>query len=141
MTNERSKKSPFELREKDWNWWKSINHEIFKVYFGYQNPSFLANYLYKANEAKNEQMIKRVNNAFIDLWSNVIRKKIPENENLDKVISIIEKTLNFNKQQKGAGLKILTSKQILAQVKVGNTSENLLNETYQIIYFFLRKIN
>ena len=84
-------------------------------------------------------MIKRVNNVFIDLWSNVIRKKIPENENLDKVISIIEKTLNFNKQQKGAELKILTSKQILAQVKVGNTSENLLNETYQIIFFFFEK--
>ena len=42
----------------------------------------------------------------------------------------------------GEGLKILTPKQILqglpvalAQVKAGNTSENLLNETRQIIYF------
>ena len=41
----------------------------------------------------------------------------------------------------GAGLKILTYKQIvqrvpiaLAQVKTGNTSENLLNEICQIIY-------
>ena len=42
---------------------------------------------------------------------------------------------------KGAGLKILTPKQMLqrlpialAQVKAGNNSENLLNEIRQIIY-------
>ena len=42
---------------------------------------------------------------------------------------------------KGEGLKILTPKQILqrlpvalAQVKAGNISENLLNETRQIVY-------
>ena len=43
-------------------------------------------------------------------------------------------------ETKGKGLKILTPKQILqrlpialAQVKAGNTSENVLNETRQII--------
>ena len=43
---------------------------------------------------------------------------------------------------KSKNLKILTTKQILqqppivlAQVKGGNTSENLLNEIFQIIYF------
>ena len=42
---------------------------------------------------------------------------------------------------KGAGLKIFTPKQmlqrlpiVLAQVKAGNNSQNLLNETRQIIY-------
>ena len=46
------------------------------------------------------------------------------------------------KQTKGIGLKILTPKQklqrlpiALAQVKVGNTSENILNKIRQIIYF------
>ena len=45
------------------------------------------------------------------------------------------------KAKHGKGLKILTSKQMLqrlpialAQVKAGNTSENLLNEIRQIIY-------
>ena len=45
------------------------------------------------------------------------------------------------KETKGKWLKILTPKQIpqrllktLAQVKAGNTSENLLNEIRQIIY-------
>ena len=44
-------------------------------------------------------------------------------------------------ETKGKGLKILTPKQMLqrlltalAQVKAGNNSENLLNETRQIIY-------
>ena len=49
------------------------------------------------------------------------------------------------KSTQGKGLKILTPKQmlqrlpiVLAQVKVGNTSENLLNEIRQIIYFLYR---
>ena len=29
--------------------WKKINNEIFKNYFGYQNPSILAKELYKAS--------------------------------------------------------------------------------------------
>ena len=47
-----------------------------------------------------------------------------------------------NKATNGTGLKILTPKQILqrlsialAQVNTGNNSENLLNETKQIVYF------
>ena len=45
------------------------------------------------------------------------------------------------KATKGTGLKILTPKQMLqrlpialAQVKAGNNSESLLNETWQIVY-------
>ena len=44
------------------------------------------------------------------------------------------------------GMKILSPKQklqklpiVLAQVKAGNTSENLLNKIGQIIYFFIEK--
>ena len=51
-----------------------------------------------------------------------------------------EKILDFNKQQNGNGIKILTPKQMfqrlpiaLAQLKACNTSENLLNEIRQII--------
>ena len=61
--------------------------------------------------------------------------EISENENPKKVVNIVEKILNFNEQQKGKGIKILTPKQMLqrlpialAQVKAGDTSENLLNE-------------
>ena len=47
----------------------------------------------------------------------------------------------FHKRNKGKGLKILTPKQMLqrltiaiAQVKAGNTSENLLNEIIYSLY-------
>ena len=55
---------------------------------------------------------------------------------------MLKKILNFNKQQKGTRLKILTPKQMLqrllialAQVQAGNNSENLCNEIRQIVYF------
>ena len=67
----------------------------------------------------------------IDIRNAIIRKDIPENENSNKIIDVVEKILDFNKQQKGKGVKILTSKQIfqrlpiaLAQIKAGNLSEN-----------------
>ena len=51
----------------------------------------------------------------------------------NKIFDIVEKILEFNNQQKGTGLKILTPKQMLqilpialAQVKAGNNSERLL---------------
>ena len=52
------------------------------------------------------------------------------------------------KEKRGKGLKILTPKQMLqilpialAQVKAGNTSENLLNEIRPIIFFVSSKRN
>ena len=75
-----------------------------------------------------------------ELRNAIIRKKIPENENPEKIITIIKKFLNFNNQQKDKGFKILTPKQMLqilqialAKLKAGNSSENLLNEIRQII--------
>ena len=82
----------------------------------------------------------------IDLRSSINSKEIPENENPKKVVNIVEKVLDFNKQQKGKGIKILTSTQSLrrlpmapAQVEAGNISENLLNEIRQIIYSLYRE--
>ena len=71
----------------------------------------------------------------IDLRNPIIKKNIPENKNPHEIVDI------DNKQQKGKGIKILTPKQMLqilpiafAQVKAGNTHEDLLNEIRQIIY-------
>ena len=81
----------------------------------------------------------------INLRNVVNKKEIPEKEKPDVVINIAEKILEFNKQQKGSGLKMLTPKQTLqilpitlAQVKAGNTSENILNEILQIIHSLYR---
>ena len=52
----------------------------------------------------------------------------------------------IKEKKNGKGLKILTPKQIpqrlpiaLAQVKVGNTSENLLNAIKETMYFLYRE--
>ena len=57
------------------------------------------------------------------------------------VLNAFKSELFPSKSTKGRGLKILTSKEmlqrlsiVLAQVKTGNNSENLLNEIRQIVY-------
>ena len=92
--------SPFKLKE---NFASKIridqeklNTEIFKKYFGYQNPSFLAKYLFKANQVINDQIVSLAIYSNNELRNAVIRKEIPENENPKKVIHIIEKVLEFN---------------------------------------------
>ena len=81
----------------------------------------------------------------IDLRNVIIKKEIPENENPNKIVDIVEKLLDFNKQQKGKGNEILATKQMLRrlpitlpQIKAGNTSEKMLNEIRQIIFSLYR---
>ena len=106
--------------------------------------------LIKANQTKNSKIVNQTIDSINELKNVVNKKEIPENENPNKIIDIVEKILEFklkdffnniNNQQKGAELKILTRKQmlqrlpiVLAQVKGGNNSENLLNEIRQIVY-------
>ena len=81
-------------------------------------------------------------NELIKLMKDININEISENENSQKVLNT-EKFLNFNKRQKGKGIKILTPKQMLqrlpnalGQVKAGNTPENLLNEVKKNCMFF-----
>ena len=85
------------------------------------------------------------------------QKKIKIKKTFDSVIAIFEgweSTFNafrngifpIKENKNGKGLKILTPKQILqrlpiapAQVKEGNTSENLLNAIKEIMYFLYRE--
>ena len=115
---------------------KDLNDEIFWNYFKYQNRSFLAKDLITAKETKNEQLVNNINNELLDLRSSIIKKGNPENENPNKMLGIVEKIFDFNKQRKGEGTKISSSEQMLqelsialAQVKAGN----LLNKIRQII--------
>ena len=112
---------------------KDVNDEIFWNYFKYQNPLLLAKDLIRAKSVKNEQLLKNINDELIDLRNAIIKNEIPENENSNKMVDIVVKILDFSKQQKGKGIKILTPKQMferfsiaLAQVKAGNTSENFV---------------
>ena len=70
---------------------KTVNNDIFKKYFGYQNPSFLAKDLYKANPDKNKQIVNQVSDTLIGLTNVVNTKKLTEIKNSDIVIKIMEK--------------------------------------------------
>ena len=78
-------------------------------------------------------------------------ERVPEDrqymiEQNKKIINIVERILYFNQlEQKGQGLKLLTPNQMLsrlpislAQLKAGNNSEKLKNETRQILYSLYR---
>ena len=61
-----------------------------------------------------------------------MNKQGKEVENPYEVVDIVETTLEFNRQEQGQGLKILTPNQMLnrlpiflAQLKAGNNSEKL----------------
>ena len=119
------KKSPLELLEEFINEIKNdeknINELIFKEYFFYQTPLFLAKELHNSNRNINDEIVKHVNDALVALKKDINIKQIPENENANRIVNIVEKILDFNKQQKGKGLlsdlakhtKILTPKQMI----------------------------
>ena len=66
--------------------------------------------------------------------------KKKETENPNEIVNIVEKILEFNRQQSGHGLKILTPGQMLnrlpislAQLNAWNNSEKLKNEIRQLL--------
>ena len=56
---------------------------------------------------KNNKFEYLIINELIKLTEDI---NISKHENLEKVVYYIENALNFNEQQKGGGLKILTSR-------------------------------
>ena len=69
-----------------------------------------------------------------------------EIERPDKMVDLVEKILEFNRQNKeGRGLKLLTSEQMLsrlpislAHLKAGNNSQKLKNEIRKLLYLLYR---
>ena len=53
----------------------------------------------KDNQSKNDTIVKYLNEPLIDLRNSINSKEIPENENPKKVVNIVEKILDFNKQR------------------------------------------
>ena len=70
------------------------------------------------------------------------KNKTFKTEENKKMINIVERILEFNKQnQLGKGLKLITPNQMLsrlpislAQLKAGNNSEKINNEIRQLFY-------
>ena len=83
-----------------------------------------------------------INSGLRDLKEEIGNMSEEENkfENPNEIVDIIENILEFNRQQQGQGLKILTRNQMLsrlpialAHLKAGNNSEKLKNETRHIL--------
>ena len=53
------------------------------------------------SKTKNEKLVSHINDAFIDLRNSIIRQEISAYKNPNEIIDIVEKILDFNKQEKG----------------------------------------
>ena len=89
---------------------KNVSEQIFNEFFNYPYPSFLVKDLYEGNQNKNDKIVKNINEPLINLRNSINSKEIPENKNLKKVVNIVDHILDFNKQGKSKGIKILTPK-------------------------------
>ena len=98
------------------------------------------------------QLVKLINSGLKDLKEEIkkMSKAEIEIEKPDEIVNIAEKILKFNEQhqQKGQGIKILTSNQMLnrlpialSQLPAGNNSNKLKNEIRQLLYSFYRSQN
>ena len=91
--------------------------------------------------------VHMINSRLKDLKEK-IRNMSEEEKKIEKpndIVNIVEDILEFNRQQKGEGLKILTPDQMLsrlaitlAQLKAGNNSKKLKNEIRQLLYSLYR---
>ena len=95
-------------------------------------------------------MVESINEKLTEL-KNIVKNvpkdkasKIKENE---KIIDIVERILELNNEKKkGLRLKIITPNQMLsrlpitlAQLKAGNNSEKLKNETFILFFVQIKK--
>ena len=106
-------------------------------YFNFVLPSALAKKSYETqNKKKNNELVEEIKSG----WSNLkdeIKKMFEDEKEIeqpDKILKIIKEILEFNRQQHGSGLNILTPNQTLsrlpislAQLSAGNNSEKLKN--------------
>ena len=99
------------------------------------------------NTERNNIQVALIRSAFIDSKNKI--NSISENETRfeqpNEIVNIVEEILEFNRQQSGQGLKILTPDQMLnrlpnslAQLKVINNSKKLKNEIRQLSYSMCR---
>ena len=88
----------------------------------------------KNNQQRNKIQIDLINSGLRDLKKEIedMSEQEKETEDPNGIVDIVEMTLEFNRQQQGQGLKILTPNQILSrlsifsvQLKAGNNSEKL----------------
>ena len=122
-----------------------INNTLFNYYFDYSNPEIMFENLRDASDQKNKNMVESIKKKLTkmkNIVKNVPKEKVSRVEENEKIIVIVERILELNREKKsGKGLKILSPNQMLsrlpitlAQLKEGNNSEKLENEIRQLLY-------
>ena len=101
----------------------------------------------KNNFEKNKIQVNLINSGLRDLKKETedMNEQEKEIKNSYEIVDLVENIIEFNRQQQGRGLKILTPNQMLsrlpislAQLKAGNNSEKLKNEIRQLLYSLYR---
>ena len=101
---------------------KDININFFNKYFNFAVPSALEKQFYEKKYKKKNKLINIINSGLSDLKDEI--KKMSEDEKKkfeqpDKVLKILNKIIDFNKQiQEGLGLNILTPNQLLSRLSI-----------------------
>ena len=128
---------------------REINDELVRKHFLAQDLGNLVKKLQKSinNPEKNKIQVGLINDGLKDLKEEIklMSEQEKETENPNEIVNLVENILEFNRQQQGQGLKILTPSQMLsrlpnslAQLKAGNNSEKLKNEIRQLLYSLYR---
>ena len=122
---------------------KYVNMKLFDKYYPYGRPDEM---LQDLNDSKsivdNGDKLVLIDKSFDYIADKA--KKMPPSTNKNKfvkILNIVNEILKFNEQiRRGQGLKILTPNQMfsrlpvyLAQLKAGNNSNKLKNETRQLL--------
>ena len=129
-----------------------IDNAIFQNHFSFQRPSDMLKAVYTTNDKKKtNRLVNVIKSGLSDLKNGIedMGEKEKEIEKPNEVIDVVEKTLEFNKQnQSGQGLKTLTPDQMLsrlpvtlAELKAGNNSQKLKNEIRQLLCSLYRSKN
>ena len=131
------------LKERD------ISDELVRKHFLVQDLRELLKKLKKSkkNPEKKPIRVNLINSGLRDIKEEIkdMSGEKKEIKNPNEIVDIVENILEFNRQQPGQGIKILTQNQMLsrlpislAQLKAGNNSEKLKNESRQILYSLYR---
>ena len=127
---------------------RSVNHNLSREYFKYQDPDSMLEDMYSTRKIeRNNIQVALIRSALTNFTDKI--NSMSENEirleQPNKIVNIVEKILEFNRQQSGQGLKTLTLNQILnrlpiflAQLKAGKKSEKLKNRIRQLLHSLYR---
>ena len=121
---------------------------MFKKYFNFIVPIALAKQLSKTkNKKKSHKLVNVIKSGLSDLKIEIKIMSADEKEieKPDKMLKIVEKICDFNRQQQGYRLKTLTPDQMLSRLPIylaylnaENSSEKLKNELWQLLYSLYR---